>query len=160
LRRRLVAFAAASSAVTAVLCLAAVQRGGGLPAGLALALALAAAAVALAAARQGPAGPDALRVGATGRVVARLGGGRSVELSPVCVVAPMICLAPAGGGPVACVLWRDATSADGFRRLAALGRWRRGAQQVPTPAGSAELIARDAVTGRWMAPRPGWPRPE
>jgi hypothetical protein len=161
LRRRVIASAAGLSAVSAALCAASVLQGGASAARWACALSLAATLAAGAELRRRQSPPDLLRVGSAGIACAFDDGGKSGQprpkLHPACVTAWMICLAPPGGrGEV--VLWRDGVAPDGFRRLAALGLWRRGAGA--DPAESAELIARDAVTRTRMAPRPGWPRTE
>jgi hypothetical protein len=72
------------------------------------------------------------------------------------VTRNLICLASSGLGRQRRAIWRDSVSADGFRRIAAYGLWRRSAPQHPVD--SFELIARKSVRAEQSVARTGRPR--
>ena len=157
--------AAGASAATAWLCLAAAAFGAGIAGAVGFWLGLLATLAALAESlksdnnrastldlRVGPGAPVRVAVereNGAGHVAPQF-----LELR-VESVAPAVIHLRADSG-LRCALWCDAIDPDAFRRLAALGRWRR----VQRRHDSSELIRGSAVTAMRKGPRSGWPRPE
>jgi len=90
----------------------------------------------------------------TGRVQAEEGD-PGPEFRLIGVTGHLICLVREGRPRECRTVWRDAIGTDGFRRIAAYGRWRRGV--APDRPNSRELITGQAVTGGQSIRRTGRP---
>ncbi len=136
LQRRLVALAWLTTAITAALLVAAALAAPSVAGLVAAAAAIAAMTAAGAAARGSPQAPLELMIDARGAIAVRRGE-ETAPAEAVFVAAWLICLRT--GPRSVMTVWRDALEGDGFRRLAAAGRWRL--RRTPEQGGMSDPIA-------------------
>jgi hypothetical protein len=160
MRQRTISAAAGLSASLAVFCLGTGLTSGQLGPFCGFVAGAVAAAAALRARLRRIQEPGPLRLCPHGGVLAGRdadGDGEAV-FWPIGVTGSLICLARTGRSAERRSIWRDGVAPDGFRRIAALGLWRR--DTVSNWTDHSELIARIAVTEQRTAARTEWPRAE